>query len=599
MNLNKYNFIYPIILTIASFFLGLFLWDKINLEFSNPLEIVGEYDKYSHNVLNDTFRYLVFVLLPVFTFFLSFLYFKKSTRFFEFKMSLFKLNKTIETPFFSKSKLIILIFFLSLLFLFQDWNEFGFSIFEEGMPLSGSTNFEMGLKPWLDLYLNTGLFHDLLNAKISWTLFDYKTIGSYKFYIKLLDLISHVLVLYFLYKLSCQISSKDIKELFFLLTVFFFFISLNNAILWKDIPVILFLTFILKYLNSEKKNFSIFIISFLSVFTFFWSLDRGFIIFLTFIPFLILVFINNKKDFIKFVLTLSFYIGIFSIILGHEILLSFLIHSSEILTQHEMINGIIHPQPFSDEKNATRATKALLLIIINSIYTILIIFYRHKLFNNNTKFLFIFFQIINFLIYKSALSRSDGGHIQIASYLSILIFLIYTIFFILNYLKENKYFTKFEKKENLIFAVILVLVLNNNLFNYKNIYKFPENINRYISANDNNFLDKEYYNSLKKVNSYFSDKECLFSFSYDLAIFYLINKKSCSKFSNVWVIGSKKNQKEYVDQLNKKKPLHILQGGVVQFQSLSKRYPYIENYINNNYMILEEFNGWKIYKRIN
>lgn len=599
MNLNKYNFIYPIILTIASFFLGLFLWDKINLEFSNPLEIVGEYDKYSHNVLNDTFRYLVFVLLPVFTFFLSFLYFKKSTKFFEFKMSLFKLNKTIETPFFSKSKLIILIFFLSLLFLFQDWNEFGFSIFEEGMPLSGSTNFEMGLKPWLDLYLNTGLFHDLLNAKISWTLFDYKTIGSYKFYIKLLDLISHVLVLYFLYKLSCQISSKDIKELFFLLTVFFFFISLNNAILWKDIPIILFLTFILKYLNNEKKNFSIFIISFLSVFTFFWSLDRGFIIFLTFIPFLILVFINNKKDFIKFVLTLSFYIGTFSIILGHEILLSFLIHSSEILTQHEMINGIIHPQPFSDEKNATRATKALLLIIINSIYTILIIFYRHKLFNNNTKFLFIFFQIINFLIYKSALSRSDGGHIQIASYLSILIFLIYTIFFILNYLKENKYFTKFEKKENLIFAVILVLVLSNNLFNYKNIYKFPENINRYISANDNNFLDNEYYNSLKKVNSFFSDKECLFSFSYDLAIFYLINKKSCSKFSNVWVIGSKKNQKEYVDQLNKKKPLHILKGGVVQFQSLNKRYPYIENYINNNYMILEEFNGWKIYKRIN
>ena len=65
------------------------------------------------------------------------------------------------------------------------------------------------------------------------------------------------------------------------------------------------------------------------------------------------------------------------------------------------------------------------------------------------------------------------------------------------------------------------------------------------------------------------------------------------------MIGSKKNQKEYVDQLNKKKPLHILQGGVVQFQSLSKRYPYIENYINNNYMILEEFNGWKIYKRIN
>ena len=77
MNLNKYSFIYPIVLTIASFFFGLFLWDKITLEYSNPLEIVGEYDKYSHNVMNDTLRYLIFVLTPILTFFLSFLYFKK------------------------------------------------------------------------------------------------------------------------------------------------------------------------------------------------------------------------------------------------------------------------------------------------------------------------------------------------------------------------------------------------------------------------------------------------------------------------------------------------------------------------------------------
>ena len=35
------------------------------------------------------------------------------------------------------------------------------------------------------------------------------------------------------------------------------------------------------------------------------------------------------------------------------------------------------------------------------------------------------------------------------------------------------------------------------------------------------------------------------------------------------MIGSKKNQKEYVDQLNKKKPLHILKGLIASSRSLS------------------------------
>ena len=597
MNLNKYSFIYPIVLTIASFFFGLFLWDKITLEYSNPLEIVGEYDKYSHNVMNDTLRYLIFVLTPILTFFLSFLYFKKKTRYLNFNLKIFELNSVVERESFSRKKLIILLFFLSFLFLYQDWDEFGFSIFEEGMPLSGGTIFELGLKPWIDIYLNTGLFHDLLDAKIAWSITDNKTIGSYKFYIHLLNLISQILIIYFLFKLSLQINLKKIRELFFILSVFALFASLNNASLWKDIPVILFLISILNYLNFERRNFSLFSICFLSVFTFFWSLDRGFFIFLTFIPFLLLVFLNNKKEFFKFIITFLIYVSFLIIIFGIDIFLSFLNHTYEIFTQHEMINGIIHPTPFSGEDNASRASKALMLIILNSIITILIVFDKEKLFNNNTKFIFIFFQILNFLIYKSALSRSDGGHIQTASYLSILLFLIYVIFYLLNYFVKLKHFKIFFSKKNIIFYLILIFILSKNIFSLENIYKFPKNIKNFVSASDESFLDKNYYRSLKKVNAYFNKDECIFSFSYDLAIFYLINKKSCSKFFNVWVIGSNQNQKKYILQIDDKKPKFILKGGIIKFQSLDERYPYINKYIEENYQKVDEFDGWQIYKK--
>lgn len=597
MNLNKYSFIYPIVLTIASFFFGLFLWDKITLEYSNPLEIVGEYDKYSHNVMNDTLRYLVLVLIPVVTFFLSFLYFKKKKRYFNFNLKIFELNSLVERESFSRKKFIILLFFLSSLFLFQDWDEFGFSIFEEGMPLSGGTIFELGLKPWIDIYLNTGLFHDLLDAKIAWSLIDNKTIGSYKFYISLLNLISQILIIYFLFKLSLQINLKKIRELFFIFSVFAFFASLNNASLWKDIPVILFLISILNYLNYERRNFSLFLICFLSIFTFFWSLDRGFFIFLTFIPFLLLIFLNNKKEFLKFIITILVYGSIFVMIFGSDIFISFLSHTYEIFTQHEMINGIIHPTPFSNEDNASRASKALILIILNSIITILIIFDKEKLFNNNTKFIFIFFQILNFLIYKSALSRSDGGHIQTASYLSILLFLVYIIFFLSNYFAKSKYFKIYSSKKNIFFYLILIFILNKNIFSFENIYKFPQNIKNFVSASDESFLDENYYRSLKKVNAYFNKDDCIFSFSYDLAIFYLINKKSCSKFFNVWVIGSNINQKKYILQIDDKKPKFILKGGIIKFQSLEERYPYINKYIDENYKKVDEFDGWQIYKK--
>ena len=45
---------------------------------------------------------------------------------------------------------------------------------------------------------------------------------------------------------------------------------------------------------------------------------------------------------------------------------------------------------------------------------------------------------MNFIIYKSALSRSDGGHIKMASIFSIILLLIYVIFFLTKYISENK-----------------------------------------------------------------------------------------------------------------------------------------------------------------
>ncbi len=596
MNFQKYSFLYPIVFTIASIFLCFLLWDKIVLEYSNPHEIVGEYAANFHNVYNDSLRYLIFISLPILTFLVFFLYFKNNNQFYNLNLNLFRFNTSVKSQFFSTKKLFLICLVLLLIFFLKDWNNFTFSIFEEGMPLTGGTNFELGLKPWKEIYLNTGLFHDLINAKVAWTILGHKTIGAYKFLILLLNLITKIIIIYLIYLLSAQISSEKIKNLFFIFTSMSLLFSLNEATLWKDLPTILFLISILNYLNF-KKNFSLISICLIVIFSFFWSLDKGFFILFTFLPFLFFVLLNNKKEFVKFILTFILFLLIIIFIFRFEIFLEFLKHSKEIFSQHEIINGIIHPKPFSNQPDATRASKSLILIIVNFIITILIIFKKETFFSNNTKFFFIFFSIINFILYKSALSRSDGGHIQMATYFSIVLFLIYFNFFIINYFVKKNYFNNIIKYENSIFLFLIIFFIFSNQINIYNSKQFIKNIKFYIQSEDSKFLSQKYYTSLKKLDNFFKDEDCIFLFSYDQAIPYLLQKKSCSKFSNVWVIGSKKNQFKYINQLKKNDSQYILKGGSVPFQNLGKKYPYIEDFISKEYLLHKKIDSWKIYKK--
>ena len=94
-----------------------------------------------------------------------------------------------------------------------------------------------------------------------------------------------------------------------------------------------------------------------------------------------------------------------------------------------------------------------------------------------------------------------------------------------------------------------------------------------------------------------ANSNCVQVFSYDQAIFYLIKKKSCSKFYNIWSIGSKKNQQIYINELKLNNPKYILTEGPLKFVSPYKRYPYIKEFIDSNYYIYKNIHSWKILKR--
>ena len=599
MKKNKIEFFYPILATIASIFLCTIIWDNITINYSNPYEIIGEHSDQRHSIYNDTIRYLVFVSIPVLSFLFVFLIKEKEDkRYHRLSLDLIYLKKkNLNIKKISVKYLIVFLSLILALFLFDEWNIYSLDIFEEGMPLSGSTLFNFNQKPWQDVHLNTGFFYDMLNVKISWILTGYETIGSFRFYLKFLNMISFFLIIYFLFELSNQIYQEKTKVYFFAFASIIILFIFKNADFWRDIPLLIFLISILKYLNT-RKFYYLLIISFLSVFTFFWSLDRGFFVFTSLIPLFIFVLINDRKDFIKFIFSVLFFWILTILMMGTEIFLYFIHHTKEILTQHEFFNGLIHPQPFSDDPNASRATKSLLLIILNFIISIIILLSKKDYFLNNTKFLFIFFSILNFLIYKTALSRSDGGHIKAATYFSLILFLILVIFFIFNYLNKKNFFKNNLKKINIFLIGLIILIFWNNNISFKNFYSFPNNIKNLITANDEKFVDKKYYNSIIKLKSLLEEDECIQAFSYDLAIYFLLKKKSCSKFFNIWVIGSKRNQQIYIDELKLNKPKFILTKGEVRYGDLNKLYPYIDQYIENEYFSYDKIYTWNVLKKI-
>ena len=78
----------------------------------------------------------------------------------------------------------------------------------------------------------------------------------------------------------------------------------------------------------------------------------------------------------------------------------------------------------------------------------------------------------------------------------------------------------------------------------------------------------------------------------------MLKKKSCSKFFNICVIGSKRNQQIYIDELKSNKPKFILTKGEVRYGDLNKLYPYIDQYIENEYFSYDKIYTWNVLKKI-
>lgn len=385
----------PILFSIFSIYIVVFFWHEISLPYDNSNKIVGNYSENNHHQFNDTLRFICFLILPLLIFITTYFLLNKE------KIILKK--KVHEENFYYfegkenlKKRIYLILFVLLILFFFISsyLPDYKLDIFHEGQLLTGALNNNLKGNLFIGSYINTGLFYDILNTKFFWYLFNTESIGAYRLASFSLNYIYILFVIILIYKVSTIFNFSENQENFYFVSlstfcIYYYLIKSHTFPNYRDLFTIFFLICLINiFKNNKYKILNYILVGGFSVLSILWSLDRGIFLNATIIVLIGFLFFRKKKI-ESFLILLSIIISwtVFFILIGKDEFNEFIFNSVNILKYNEIWNGIIHPQPFSDEKNSTRATKALLLYILNAFYIIKCFLEKESKLNLNAKYL--------------------------------------------------------------------------------------------------------------------------------------------------------------------------------------------------------------------
>jgi len=591
--------IYFIIFIIFSILFSNFIASKINisLEFNS---IVGEYSKNDYHPINDFLKFIVYIFLPLIAFITAKFYLDNKV-FYNFFS-----NLNLKTKIYSFD-LYIYIYFLTIIFLIIiellsvqfPLNMIDF--FHEGQKLSAAYKSKIDSSLWSGSYVVVGIIYEILNTKLAWQITGQETIGSVRFLDLMYIFITKILLVVLAFQITKFINlSNNLKNFFFLIFSILltqqidYNIFSSDTISSREIPVILVLIFFFKSVTFSRLYLPL--ISFIIITSFFWSIDRALVLTL-FSFFIYLYLLFNKKYLNISILLFSkfFFIFIFILFFDNEFNY-FLLNTLNVFKEHTYVNGLIHPDLFTNEKNSFRATKNIIAIILSLIISVNLFFHNQSKFNSNLRMILISLSAMSFLSYLYSIGRSDGPHLKQSFGFLYVFFSLYILHFILS--KADRYL-KFKNNTNifLMISLFVIIIFHIKAFNFSNIINFNERFKNFVSYSDDKFIDSKDNIFIKRSYRLFKNEKCIQLLTNDAALHYLIKKKHCSKYYFTYTIGSDFNQKKFISEIHNTN--YIILGGKTDNWSLSieEKYPIIFDYFTSNFSLYESFSDRQIFIR--
>ena len=596
MKIQRQKLIFSIFFVISIITAYLF-WDLINLKFKDP-NIVGQYSINNYNANNDILRYLIFLILPC-SVLIIYKYFTQKFFFYKVNSFLFTYEKNI----FFKEKILLFFFLFFLIFIFFEFLSVEFPIYKvdsyhEGQKLSAAYKYFTEGSLWSGSYITVGVYYEALSSSLFWNLFDHISISLVRFADIIYIFAFKILFILFIYLITNITQLELKKKIIFFIFNSIIFISLidynlptTDNISVRELPILTLLILFTLLLTKQKTVICILLISILSPASMFWGVDRGLICnILILVIFLYLLLSKRQNESFLLFLLICFFWFCSYLYLGEEFK-HFLNNTYLVFKEMPYVHGLIHPKIFSDDQNAARATKTIILILINLLISINL-FFKKKYPINFSKII-IFLSLISPGSYLYALGRSDGQHIK-----NSFGFPLITISIFISYLILRKYFKNLSSnKSNILSSLLVIFFIFNVELNAKNTFSFSKRLNNYIYLPDQYFLsniEKNFINFLKPKLEKFS---CMQLFSNDAIFNYILKKNSCTKYYFVWSAASKLNQNQFIKELSSSKII-IAGGGKNHWDySLNVKIHYVYEHILENYELIESFSKWNVFVR--
>ncbi len=597
---------FPWLFLILGIILSTFFWNYISFSYDNSNTIVGQYSENKINPLNDTFRGLIFILVPIVFYSFTFLLFNKN------KIS----NKIFYNNYnFKNSNIdylsIILIFFCILEFISLDYRNYlgSFDVIHEGRFLTAQLNFLDKDKIWTGTLFDYGFLGNTIGIFYSFIFNDY-SIAIQRFLFQFLILLNKIILILICREIINSLNANNRREILFLI-LSFSIISLTSfydhvTVFHKRMFLFLiFLLLVTQIINSkEKKVISSFIVGFLSVLSILFYWDIGSYTNFLLIFFLIYLFLVKKYydlSIIIFSIILSW--SIFYISLPSDEIKEFFNQYIFIINISDYLLGIEYPTPFSEK--STRHTKALLLIILSGVFLVNYIFKNSDKENLNSKFILFFIFISSIVFFKSGLMRSDSPHIKYSSGLYSLLIIFFTSYYLLKLIENYKIIEKrvlhfFEKKKFLLIFTISIsffFFFQNNFSNLVNIFNPKENFIMLTKIEDKKILSDDYYEFIKIYKDLTKDESCVQQFTDDSAIPYLVNKPTCTKYYVNSHIIQNWTEKNFIEELMDSSPNYIIYSSEINWFKSRNNAPNADKFILENYLLYKELSPWIIYKK--
>jgi hypothetical protein len=632
------------IFTFASILLGIFLWDKINLPYSNPENIYGVLSINKFNPINNDLRFLAFISLIFGTFYLSLFFYKKKLNTIKEILFFKKKEESIENYKYLNTAFVIFLTLITFEFLSISLPLNLLDFYHEGEWLSPAKNYLITGKIWSGAYFIHGGFFDVFNPVIAWKIFGNETIGSSRLFIFILIFFTKILSLILTFKIARLLKSNGITKIIYfaliaasiLFLIEYQFGHSRSYIRYTDLPILIFLIFSMEIILKKNKNLYGFLIGLISSFSLVFALDRG--IYVNLLILFLLAYFLLRKEFKIVALIL---LGLFSswlilyILIGPKEFILFLKNSYQYgILFKGLMDSYIYPTPFIPETgcglaNANcagsfRATKGIITVVTSGLLIIYSLFVKKD--EKDQALIFYFFIIFLFalLTYKNALGLSDAVHIRYS--MSFSIFLICLIFFKNISFKISQQFKSYNASLALVTSLSIVLlfstlIINNIYFkgknspkNISNLINLKSRLKEYIELNDKNFLHKKLLPVIDYYKQISEQDNCVQTYTNEPAWMYLIKKEMCTKFHVIWYASPEKLQKEFIDEFSNSNAKYILMDSTLsnaeEYQpyggagklwldgiAYEKRHALIDQYLKKNFKFHKEINGWIFYEK--